>query len=55
MISKDFRERIKKKFFCRMLVEVSKLILIGFILRILIIENCLQLLQFYFYCITDFK
>ena len=40
---------------CGGLVEVSNPIVIGFILRILITENCLQLLQFYFYCITDFK
>ena len=31
---------------CGELVEVSNLILIGFLLRILTIENCLQLLQF---------
>ena len=46
MIFKDFKERVREKFFCGELVEVSNLILIGFILRILITENCLQLLQF---------
>ena len=51
-ISKYFRESVKKKFFCGELVEVSNFILIDFILRILTIENCLQLLQFYFYCFS---
>ena len=40
---------------CGELVEISNFILIGFILRILTTENCLQLLQFYLYCITDFN
>ena len=31
VISKDFKGRIKKKFFCHLLVEVSNFILIGFI------------------------
>ena len=50
MIFKDFRESVREKFFCSKLAEVSNLILIGFILHILTIENCLQFLQFYFYC-----
>ena len=51
-ISKYFRKSVKKKFFCDELVEVSNFILIDFILRILTTENCLQLLQFYFYCFS---
>ena len=52
MISKDFRESIREKFFWGELAEVSNLILIGYILRILITENCLHLLQFYFNCFS---
>ena len=48
---KDFRGSVREKF----LLEVNNLILIGFIMRIFTTENCLQMLQFYFYCITDFK
>ena len=50
MISKDFRESVREKFFCGELAEVSNLILIDFILRILTTKNCLHLLQFYFNC-----
>ena len=42
MISKDFRGSVREKF----LLEVSNLILIGFIFAYLTTENCLQLLQF---------
>ena len=51
MRSKDFRGSVREKF----LLEVSNLILIGFIVPILTTENCLQMLQFYFYCLNDFK
>ena len=42
MISKDFRGSVREKF----LLEVSNLILIGFIFAYLTTENCLQLLLF---------
>ena len=51
MRSKDFRGSVRENF----ILEASNLILIGFIVRIITAENCLQMLQFYFYCITDFK
>ena len=55
VIIKDIRRSVRKKFRLVWLLEISNLILIGFILRILTTKICLQLLQFYFYCITDFK
>ena len=39
MISKDFRGSVREKFFCGELVEMSNLILIGFILLILLYVN----------------
>ena len=36
-----FRESVREKFFCGEVAEVSNLILIGFILRILTTEHCL--------------
>ena len=52
MISKDFKETLREKFFYIELDEVTNLILIDFILHILTTENCLQLLQFYFNCFS---
>ena len=52
MISKDFRESVREKFFRGELAEVSNLILIGFYFAyinvFLTTENYLQLLEFLF-------
>ena len=52
MISKDFRESVREKFFRGGLAEVSNLILIRFYFAyinvFLTTENCLQLLEFLF-------